>query len=128
MTPLLVPATLDKATREAIQKLNPGVVFVVPGSSSEGSKSAAADAQTAAADEQYHRDVVNGWCDTIEDVLGYAGAAASLIVPGPVVPLVVKILSAGTEAIRSRLNKTPAVERWTLAMMEAEPAAVRPLS
>ncbi len=128
-TPLIVPAGVPKEELAKFAAANAAlnIVWVVPGTSSVGSTSALADAQTAQAAADYHRETVTAWCDTIEDVLGYA-KEASLVVPIPVLPMVLTLLKGGTAMARSLLLKEPAVERWPLARLEAEPAAARPLA
>lgn len=118
-TPIVVPPGADKPTADMWKAANPDSVFIVVGTASPAPVAETTD---------HHRDVVNGWCDTIEDVLAYGGESAKLIVPPAVVTLVVGILKMGTEAVRSALLHEPVRERWTLAQMEAEPPAARPLA
>ena len=117
-TPLLVPATLDKAIRSQLQTLNPGLVFVIP-----------TDAGAAQAPEAgYHKDVVNLVCDIVDGVIQYGGPLAAIVAPGAAaLPLILTIVKKGTEVVRNMVNGEPATEHWPLARLEAEPPAARPL-
>lgn len=127
--PLIIPQDVPQAIRQELRDANAGnqsIAFVnviappVP---------AGTEPSTAAPPDQHHRDVINGWCDTIESIETYVGGGAlSLVVSPPIAALVVGLLRMGTEETRRALLKDPVTERWTLAMLIAEPAAARPLA
>ena len=117
--PIVIPADFTQAERDEIKASNPGAVLVLV-------TPATTVAQTVPAD--IHKDTWSTILDTIDGVLTYAGAAAaSYIVSPALAPFVVQALKLGTAEARKLILGTPTVERWTLAMLQAEPAAVRPL-
>lgn len=117
--PIIVPASVPVAEIPAWRTANPAAVFLIIGT-------APTVAQTPP--EAHSTDTVNSWIDTIDNIITYAGgAAASIIVSPALAPLVVGLLHMGTAEARKLLTKNPTVERWTLAMLIAEPPAARPL-
>jgi hypothetical protein len=118
--PIVVPASVPLSEIPAWKAANPAAVFVVIGQ---------ATTQAVTPPTDVHKDTVNSWLDTIDNIITYAGgAAASIIVSPALAPLVVGLLHMGTAEARKLLTASPTVERWTLAMLQAEPLAARPLA
>jgi alkylation response protein AidB-like acyl-CoA dehydrogenase len=119
LIPIILPTAFTKAESDTLRAANPAAIFVLV-------TPAATVAQTPPVD--LHKDAVNSWLDVIDGIITYAGgAAASIIVSPALAPIVVGLLHMGTAEARQLLLKAPATERWTLAMLMAEPAAARPL-
>lgn len=76
--------------------------------------------QTVPAD--YHKEVVSSWIDVVESV-GLA-VLGNIALPGIYGPLVTIIAKVGGPALKAKLTGQPTKERWTLADMAAERAAV----
>lgn len=119
LIPIVLPLAFTQVERDALRAVNPAAIFVLV-------TPAPTVAQTPPAD--VHKDTVSSWLDVIDGIITYAGgAAASIIVSPALAPFVVGLLHMGTAEARQLLLKAPATERWTLAMLMAEPLAARPL-
>ena len=104
-TTVQVPAGLTAAQVQAIATANPGLILALP-------MPAGVDAP-----KDVHRERILGWLDTLEQPVE---AGVALILPPPVGLFLSGITKLAIGAWRTKLNGTPAQERWTAAQMAAE--------
>lgn len=111
-----LPETFTDAQWDEVRRMNPGVTLlrVVP---SPGATGPVAGVATAIVTDVSH-DAISAWTDIIGGLLG---AGASILVPGPWLPVVQTILHAGVDAVRTLLGGTYR-ERWTLQQILLEAA------
>ena len=105
-----LPHGLTDAQWDEARKLNPGVTLlrVVPTMAVGG----------APITDVVSHDVLGAWTDIVSGLLG---AGASILVPGPWLPVVQTILHAGVPFVQHLLG-ADVRERWTLAQILQEAA------
>jgi hypothetical protein len=110
---IALPADFTAAEIADIKAANPGSGFIqiLP-----ASKTVAATAPIAATPQ-----ALSLWGQLAEGILG---AGATLLVPGPWLPIVSLVVNEGVPWVEGLLAGNPTVEKWTVEMLQAQRAAL----